>query len=124
MPVLKEIDDDRLLLVLEYLVAGKDVKEEEIELIIEEIGGKDMPSLAQKWLKQGIEQGIEQGLQQGMVRDAQEMVLEAIEVKFGNVPQVLKDKIISLSDRSILKNLLSLIMQAGDIKEVEKGLIN
>ena len=86
--------------------------------------GKPMPSLAQKWLEQGMQQGLQQGMQQGMVREAQEMVLEAIEAKFGVVPRILKEKIVSLSDRSRLKYLLRVIMKAGDIKEVEKAIIN
>ncbi len=71
--------------------------------------GKPMPSLAQKWLEQGMQQGLQQGMQQGlqqgmqqgMVREAQEMVLEAIEAKFGVVPRILKEKIVSLSDRDL-----------------------
>jgi len=128
IPILKEIDEDRVLLVLEYLVAGKDIKEEELESIYEEIGGKKMPSLAQKWLEQGmqkgLQQGMQQGMQQGLQQGIQEMVLEAMEAKFGMVPEVLEKKISSLSDRARLKCLLRTIMKAADIKEVEKAITN
>ena len=65
---------------------------------------------------------IEKGLQQGMLKDAQEMVLEAMDARFGMVPEVLEEKILFLNDRAKLKGLLRTIMKATDIKEVEKAI--
>jgi len=80
--------------------------------------------LIEKGVQQGVQQGLQQGLQQGMLKDAQEMVLEAIDARFGMVPGVLEEKVSSLSDRARLKRLLRTIMKAADIKEVEKEILN
>ena len=37
-----------------------------------------MPTIAERWIQQGIEQGI----QQGLLLDAQEMLLESLEERF------------------------------------------
>lgn len=66
IPVLKRESEDKLLLLLEYLVSGKDIKEEDLNNIFEEIGGENMPSLAQRWIDQGLQQGLKQGIQQGV----------------------------------------------------------
>ncbi|MCS7279589.1 MAG: hypothetical protein NZ530_05975, partial [Thermodesulfobacteriaceae bacterium] len=41
----------------------------------------------------------------GLLRDAQEMVLEVVEVKLGRVPEVLKREIEAEQDREKLKRL-------------------
>ena len=76
----------------------------------QDTGGSPMPSLAQKWLEQGIHQGIQQGIQkgiqqgiqEGMIRDAQEMVLEAIDAKFGACPEEIRKRIMAIEDRTRL----------------------
>lgn len=69
-----------------------------------------MPSLAQRWLEQGI--------QQGMLREAQEMVLEALDAKFGGCPEHLKEKIISIGDRLKLKELHREILLKDRLEEL------
>ncbi|GAB6888960.1 Rpn family recombination-promoting nuclease/putative transposase [Desulfothermus okinawensis JCM 13304] len=122
--VLRQVSEEELILVIEYLVASKDIREEEVKNIFEELGGKKMSSLAKRWIEQGIQQGvqqgIQQGIQQGMVREAREMVLEALEIRFNIVPESLKKKIGNIHNRDKLKALLKVIMRATDIKEVEK----
>ena len=48
------LDRERFLMVLEYVIITKDIKEEELEKLVKEAGGDTMPSLAQRWLDQGI----------------------------------------------------------------------
>ncbi|PXF57353.1 MAG: hypothetical protein C4B58_10180 [Deltaproteobacteria bacterium] len=115
-PVFKQIvqlDRDRFLMVLEYVIMTKDIKEEELEELIKEAGGDTMPSLAQRWLEQGI--------QQGMLQDAREMVLDALEAKFGESSVHFKVKIDQVTDRNKLKELLKIILKIQDIKELESS---
>ena len=44
-------------------------------------------------IKQGLQQGIQQGLQQGLLLEAQEMLLDALEERFGIVSCSLAKKI-------------------------------
>ena len=103
-----QIDKESFLMVLEYLVMSKDIEEEELEEIIKEVGGEDMPSLAERWI------------QQGLVQDAKEMVVEAYKVKFGKIDRRFKSCIERLNDRNKLKRILQEIIKAKDMKEVEE----
>ena len=129
-PVLRQIvrlDRDRFLMVLEYVIMAKDIKEEELEELIKDAGGDVMPSLAQKWLEQGrqqglqqgMQQGIRQGMQQGMLQEAREMVLDALEARFGRTSEQLKPQVARITDRNKLKEILKMILKARDIKEIE-----
>ena len=119
-PVFKHLvylDRDRFLMVLQYVIMTKDIKEGELEEILEGTGGEVMPTLAQRWLEQGIQQGIREGIREG-IRDAQEMVLEAIDAKFGRCPEYLKEKIISIADRIRLKELHREILLKDSLEEI------
>lgn len=115
------LDRERFLMVLEYVIITKDIQEEELEKLVKEAGGDTMPSLAQRWLDQGMQQGIQQGIQKGMLQDAQEMVLDALETKFGQSSNSLKLKIGQITDREKLKELLRIILKIQDIKELESS---
>jgi len=81
-----------------------------------------MPSLAQKWLEQGIQQGIQKGIQQGiqkgMLHEAQEMVLEAIDAKFGACPEEIRKRIMAIEDRTKLKALLKEILLKSKLEDI------
>lgn len=76
-----------------------------------------MPSLAQRWL----EQGRQQGMQQGMLQEAREMVLDALEAKFGETSAYFKPQVAKITDRNKLKEILKIILKVQDIKELESS---
>ena len=78
-----------------------------------------MPSLAQRW----IDQGKEQGLQQGMLQDAREMVLDALEAKFGGSSARFRAQVAQITDRDKLKEILKMVLKIQDIKELEKATV-
>ncbi|MDW8093809.1 MAG: hypothetical protein RMI63_02150 [Caldimicrobium sp.] len=63
-------------------------------------------------------EGIQQGLQQGLLREAQEMVLEVVEVKLGRVPKGLEEQIKAETDRDKLKRLLKELVLTSNPMEV------
>jgi hypothetical protein len=52
------------------------------------------------------EEGRDEGLQEGALIRARESVIEALEVRFGEVPFSLRERIIGLDDLSALKTEL------------------
>ena len=98
----------------------KDLGEEELAKIIKKAGGDTMPSLAQKWIDQGMQQGMQKDMQQDMVRQAREMVLDALETRFGNYPLHFGEKIVQMTDREKLKQILRMVVRAESLEEVEK----
>jgi len=119
-PVFKHIiklDRDRFLMVLQYVIMTKDIREEELAEIIKEAGGDTVPSLAQKW----IDRGMQKGIQKGMIQEAREMVLDALQARFGSCPADFQDRIIQIADRNKLREILRLILKIQSIEELEKA---
>jgi len=73
-----------------------------------------------KELEEGKKQGLEQGLQQGMLEDAREMVLEALEERFGVVPSDLEETVRAQKDREVLRKWLRLAIRAGSLEEFRR----
>ncbi|MCS7149959.1 MAG: hypothetical protein RMI93_04380, partial [Caldimicrobium sp.] len=65
--------------------------------------------------------GLQQGRLEGLLEEAQEMVLEVVEVKLGRVPKQLEEQIKAESDREKLRKLLRELVITS---EPEKVLIN
>ncbi|MBM3236431.1 hypothetical protein FJZ31_09050 [Candidatus Poribacteria bacterium] len=56
-------------------------------------------------LVEGVQKGLQQGLQRGMLDEAKELVLEALSVRFQNVPARLSYAVRKTEDREKLKAL-------------------
>ena len=88
-----------------------------------------MPSLAQRWIDQGMQQGMQkgmqkgmqQGMQKGMLQEAREMVLDALETRFRDYPAHMREQILQMTDREKLKEILRLILRIQSIEELEKA---
>ncbi|MCS7149222.1 MAG: hypothetical protein RMI93_00570, partial [Caldimicrobium sp.] len=68
--------------------------------------------------REGRQVGIQQGIQQGLLKEAQEMVLEVVEVKLGEVPKQLEEQIKAETDREKLKRLHRELILASNPMEV------
>lgn len=72
-------------------------------------------------MNEGFEKGMQQGMQQGMLQDAREMVLDALEAKFGETSACFKPQVAKITDRNKLKEILKIILKVQDIKELESS---
>ena len=66
--------------------------------------------------------GIRKGIQQGMLEDAREMVLEALEERFGDVPGDVEEKVKGIEEREILKQLLRHAIRCDSLEEFRERL--
>ncbi len=71
-------------------------------------------------IEQGIEQGIKQGIYQGLIQEARELVLEAIEVKLGYVPEEVRERVVREEDRGVLKEWHRKIILAKSSEDIFK----
>jgi len=62
------------------------------------------------------------GMRKGMLEEAREMVLEALEERFGIVPEDVEKRIRRIGDRDILKRLLRYAIRCGSLEEFEERL--
>lgn len=67
--------------------------------------------------KEGFEEGLQQGLQQGLLEEAREMVLEALEERFGLISPSLVSRIKSIQQRETLKSLHRAAIRAKNLNE-------
>ena len=137
-----QLDETSRLRIFEYLVTSKDVKSEEFEQVIRKIGGIDMPTIAEQWMEQGrlegerrgkLEGKLEgelkgelkgklEGKLEGMIKGLMEGIQGMLEIKFGNVPTDIKNKLQAVSDISKLEALKDYIKGATDYEQIQKML--
>lgn len=60
----------------------------------------------QKGIEQGIKQGVEQGLQMGAINKGREAVLEVLATRFETVPPVIADRLATIENAEVLRQLL------------------
>ncbi|GAB6163031.1 hypothetical protein JCM12298_21910 [Desulfothermus naphthae] len=118
-----KIDKEAVYFIIDYIVMAKDYPEEQINPLLKELA---MPTIAERWIQQGIEkglqQGIQQGIQQGLLLDAQEMLLEALEERFGIIPRSIAKKIKEIDSREVVKGLFKIAMRVNSLEEFEDKL--
>ncbi|MCS7278626.1 MAG: Rpn family recombination-promoting nuclease/putative transposase [Thermodesulfobacteriaceae bacterium] len=122
---------ERWYVELFLLIVSKEkgLDEEEVWIKLREVGGERMEFELKTYserkyeqgLQEGLQKGLQQGIQEGLLREAQEMVLEVVEVKLGRVPEVLKREIEAEQDREKLRRLLRELVISLD---PEKTLLN
>jgi len=64
--------------------------------------------------------GREEGREEGMLDDAREMVLEAIDIRFNNIPEDIYKQIKALNNRILLKKLHKSAIKSKDIEGFKK----
>ena len=70
----------------------------------------------------GMKKGIEIGIQQGLIMEAQEMVMELLEEKFGRVKKSVIEKIKGIQSRELLKILFKIGLRVNSFEEFERKL--
>jgi hypothetical protein len=73
----------------------------------------------QDLIQMGEKKGEEQGVKKGEINNAREMLLEALEVKFGIVSENIVEQIKQLENLRILKSLHRMAIQINDIETFE-----
>ncbi len=66
--------------------------------------------------------GIEKGIEKGLIVEARELVLEALEERFGSVPEDIRQRVNTIEHRAVLKSLHRLAIRAGSIEEFRESL--
>ncbi len=71
-----------------------------------------MPTLAEKW--------IEQGMQQGILQSAREAVIDILELRFEVVPEAIVNRLNEIYDPSILKIFRRKAVKVSSLEEFEQ----
>lgn len=76
-------------------------------------------SIIDVWVERGIKQGIKQGIQQGLIINTQDLIIEALEERFGPIPASWKERIKKIEDLEYLKKLHRAAVKVNTLKEME-----
>ncbi|MCX7873608.1 MAG: Rpn family recombination-promoting nuclease/putative transposase, partial [Caldimicrobium sp.] len=108
----------------------KGLDEEQVLIKLREVGGErvefELKTYSERKYELGFQQGIQQGRLEGrlegrfegLLEDAQEMVLEVVEVKLGEVPKGIEEQIKAETDREKLKKLHRELILASNPLEI------
>ncbi|MCP4112938.1 MAG: hypothetical protein GY749_46665 [Desulfobacteraceae bacterium] len=72
--------------------------------------------------QQIFEEGIEKGIEKGVMKDARDMVIEALKERFVAVPSGIRDEVYSVGQHEAMKELLRYAIRSSDIEEFRKVL--
>jgi hypothetical protein len=108
--------------VVSYVSKAKRVEPEEMENILFRAGGEEMRTVFDKWREEGMQKGIQEGLYKGALEEARDLVLEALETKFGQIKPHLSQRIKRIENRDLLKALLKAAIKASSLEEFEQRL--
>ena len=81
-------------------------------------GRQEVRSLAEQFRKEGRQAGH----QEGLVASKQQDILEALEIRFGTVPEGLREEIELIGDPAKLTNLLRAAIRSTDIESFAREL--
>jgi predicted transposase/invertase (TIGR01784 family) len=96
---------------------SKETFEKALKRLPEGGGEKIMNTLAEQWIKEGEQRGEQRGVQKGKLEAYQEMLISAIQNKFGVIKPALAGKIRSIQSIESLDGLFSQVFKVEDKKE-------
>ncbi|MEN9777000.1 MAG: hypothetical protein RJB04_755, partial [Verrucomicrobiota bacterium] len=59
----------------------------------------------EKGIQKGIQKGIIEGLEKGIVQNAREAILDVLDTRFGQVPDSVRERVNTIDNEQILKQL-------------------
>jgi len=111
-PVVKaiiELDDERKVMLFEYIAINKDMTEEKFnEMIIELKGDTKMANLAEIWMERGERKGLQENIKTGL------------ETKFNQVSDKLFSTIQNIKETDKLKEILKALFVINDADEFKQ----
>lgn len=109
--LLAQIPRDTFELLLRYILAAdidKDSFESKIKAIADSETRLNAMTLAQQYRQEGLEKGL--------VKGRQEDVIEALQIRFGQLPESLKESVLAVTGEVELRRLLRAAIQAESLE--------
>jgi len=67
-------------------------------------------------MKEGLEKGLEKGLKKGLQQGRQDMILELLELRFGEIPKGLPEVVRTISKKKQLEDLFKTAATCADME--------
>ncbi len=119
--LLVQIPRETFELLLRYILAA-DIDKGAFESKIKGIGDSETRSNAMTLAQQYRQEGLEKGLERGLERGRQEDVIEALEIRFGHIPEDLKRAVFAVSGEAELRRFLRAAIQVDSVEKFSEFL--
>ncbi|MEK7814133.1 MAG: hypothetical protein AAB296_10265 [Candidatus Desantisbacteria bacterium] len=116
---------DEIRGLLEFIDWVLQLSDEEEKLIWEEVKGlEEVDKMPYVMSIERISraEGLQQGLQQGWLEEGKVMIVEALDERFGKIPQGISNAVNQIKDRDVLKFLLRQVIRCSSIEEFKQVL--
>jgi predicted transposase/invertase (TIGR01784 family) len=117
--LLAQIPRETFELLLRYILAA-DIDKDSFESKIKSIGDAktrlSAMTLAQQYRQEGLEKGLEKGLVKGLEKGRQEDVIEALQIRFGQLPESAKEAVVAVTGEVELRRLLRAAIQVESLE--------
>ncbi|MCI0694619.1 Rpn family recombination-promoting nuclease/putative transposase [candidate division KSB1 bacterium] len=117
-------EKERITFLLIYVTATQDIPAPQLEKLLEESnlkGEEVMPTLAQRWIDEGMEKGMEKGIEKGYLLDRQEVLIMLLSTRF-HLNEDEKQFIREVNDIEKLTAALKMVATAKTKEEVLESL--
>jgi predicted transposase/invertase (TIGR01784 family) len=123
--LLSEVPERIYEMVLRYIL-GHDIDKDAFKSRVHNISNPNTRStamtLAQQFRQEGLQEGLQEGRQEGFVLSRQQDVLEVLEIRFGLIPEGLKEAVESIQEEDRLRALHRTAVQCADVESFAKHL--
>jgi hypothetical protein len=118
--LLPEVARDLFHMLLRYMLASdidKSGFERKIQRIENEQKRTEAMTLAQQYRQEGRQEGLEKGRLEGVLVSRRQDVLEALEIRFDQVPPGLREAVDAIADEEKLRALLRAAIRSATLEE-------
>ena len=113
MKTIVELDDERKVMLFEYITLKKDMTEEKFNEMIIDLKGDKMPSLAEVWMERGKEKGVK--------IEIYESIKRGFELKFKQMwDKILLTTVQKINEIDKLKEIQDALYVMNDVDEFQK----
>ena len=75
-------------------------------------------TIADYYVEQGVQKGMQKGMKQGELRGKRNLLLRQLERRFGQLPESVKEKVLSLQEDDALDDLSMGVLSAERLEDL------
>ena len=112
-------------LLIRYMLLA-DIDKDAFDRKVNSISKSELQStamtLAEQLRHEGLQTGIQTGIQTGLQKGLQEGILEALEIRFDQVPEGLREAVAAIQDHDHLRRLHKVSIQAATLEDFTRSM--
>ncbi len=120
--LLSQLPREALELLLFYIYSSGDFDNETFSRKVREVSSPEIRTTAMTFAQRLHQEGHQEGRQEGQIQTRRQDILEALEVRFHDVPPGLREEIAAIDDTARLSHLLRAAIRCIDLEAFSREL--